>query len=400
MAGKWTRRRFLQAAAGFLAAAAGLDGWGEARAAGPAPGPGALPWPPLPFPAPSPAARSPVGRWLLGKPVVAVVRASSYRPEEVRAAMAEAVELVGGLGDVVRPGARVGIKVNLTQPQHPAETGVTTSPAVVEALVQELYRAGAAEVWIVEGLFRPDAYQLCGFATVGERTGARLVNSDRLEPPKNFLYISTRSRLVYPALAFHPAYVTFDVLVSAAKLKCHEVAGVTLSLKNLFGAVPLSLYRGQASFRNQLHEPAPWSRVPRVILDLNTACPIHLALIDGIVGLEGGAGTWNPAVRPVPSRVLILGKNAVAADAVGAALMGFDPQAQYPRPPFVNGESHLLLAQAWGLGPLDLTDIELKVGSGVQRFEQLVVPYRPPARDGRVPPTFVPGPLSIAQSEA
>ncbi|MDI3279876.1 MAG: DUF362 domain-containing protein [Bacillota bacterium] len=394
MAELWTRRRFLQAAGGLLAAAAGLDGLDATRASGPAPGSSALPRPPLPFPAPSPAARSPAGKWLLGKPVVAVVRASSYRPEEVRAAVAEAVELVGGLADVVRPGARVGIKVNLTQPQHPAETGVTTSPAVVEALVQELYRAGAAEVWIVEGLFRPDAYRLCGFAEVAERTGARLLDSDRPDPPRKFLYVSTRSRLVYPALAFHPAYVSFDVLVSAAKLKCHEVAGVTLSLKNLFGAVPLSLYRDRASFRNQLHEPAPWSRVPLVILDLNTAFPIHLSLIDGIVGLERGAGTWNPAVRPVPSRVLILGKNAVAADAVGTALMGFDPQAQYPRPPFVNGESHLQLAQAWGLGPLDLAEIQLRVGSGVQRFEQLVVPYRPPARDGRVPATFVPGLIS------
>jgi uncharacterized protein (DUF362 family) len=65
-----------------------------------------------------------------------------------------------------------------------------------------------------------------------------------------------------------------------------------------------------------------------VILDLNRARPVHLALIDGIKTAEGGdapRGSFNP-VQP---GVLIAGKDPVAADAVATAAMGFDPTVEF-----------------------------------------------------------------------
>lgn len=324
-------------------------------------------------------------------PVVAVVRASSYQRQEIFSAVSRALSLVEGLDDLIHPGARVGIKVNLTELGHTAEEGITTSPLIVEALITEVQKAGASKVWVLEGLGQvPDGFVRQGFTSVASRTGAQLVDTDR-SPAGGFISLATGSQLVYPRVTLHPLYTDLDVFISVAKMKCHELTGVTLSLKNLVGILPTPLYSGGASWRVLLHGQDPWRRIPRIIIDLATTRPIHLAVIDGVIGLERGAGSWNPRTRPVPSGVIIVSKNAVAADAVATALMGFDPQAQYPVSPFVNAENHLRLAEAFQLGPSSLARIEVRTDPP-QPLSNWKRSYHPPARDGRVPPEFRPWP--------
>jgi hypothetical protein len=57
--------------------------------------------------------------------------------------------------------------------------------------------------------------------------------------------------------------------------------------------------------------------------------------------------------------VLVAGKDAVATDAVAAAVMGFDPAADYPATPFLRGDSHLNLAHGLGLGTNRLGEIAI-----------------------------------------
>lgn len=47
---------------------------------------------------------------------------------------------------------------------------------------------------------------------------------------------------MFSALDLNQAYEDTDVMVSLAKMKNHLTAGVTLSMKNLFGITPNSLY--------------------------------------------------------------------------------------------------------------------------------------------------------------
>src|SRR2546430_12978193 len=91
-----------------------------------------------------------------------------------------------------------------------------------------------------------------------------------------------------------------DVMVPRAKPKNHITAGVTLSMKNLFGLTPNSLYGDEAgdesatAGRGPIHNPIgfeqiqlpglengitstdPTWRVPRTIVDIYGARPIHL----------------------------------------------------------------------------------------------------------------------------
>jgi uncharacterized protein (DUF362 family) len=144
-------------------------------------------------------------------------------------------------------------------------------------------------------------------------------------------------------------------------------------MKNLVGIVPVSHYRlgGDHWWRSALHgaDHETPSRIPRVIVDLNRARPVHLAVIDGIMTGEGGEAPRG-TFAPVAPGILIAGKNAVATDAVAAATMGFDPLAEPPTPPFLRGDNHLSLARSLGLGTNRLEEISV-VGASIDdvRFQ-------------------------------
>jgi uncharacterized protein (DUF362 family) len=96
-----------------------------------------------------------------------------------------------------------------------------------------------------------------------------------------------------------------------------------------------------------------------VVADLVAARPIHLAIIDGVHTMTGGEGPWATGRRHVQPRLLIAGTNCVATDAVGMALMGFDPMADRGTPPFETSDSTLRLAEQLGVGTRDLNQIEV-----------------------------------------
>jgi uncharacterized protein (DUF362 family) len=100
-------------------------------------------------------------------------------------------------------------------------------------------------------------------------------------------------------------------------------------------------------------------RIPRIISDIVAARPIHLAIVDAIDTMTGGEGPWIRAVNPVHPGLLIAGLNPVNTDAVGAALMGFDPMAVRGTAPFETCDSTLLLAEQHGIGTRDLRRIEV-----------------------------------------
>jgi uncharacterized protein (DUF362 family) len=104
--------------------------------------------------------------------------------------------------------------------------------------------------------------------------------------------------------------------------------------------------------------------VPRIIADICAARPIDLAIIDGITSMSGGEGPWCGQVaelKVTTPGVLITGLNAVSADAVGTAVMGYDnPRAARGVKPFGICDNHLLLAEQAGLGTADLSQIDVR----------------------------------------
>jgi uncharacterized protein (DUF362 family) len=316
---------------------------------------------------------------------VAIARLANYDRSAVRQQVRNLIDDLGGLGDIIGPGDRVAIKVNLTGgagvPPLPGVTAVEsyiTHPEVVRALGELVRDAGAGQVFIVEGVYDAQSYPLWGYEEVAQALNATLIDLNVPQPYADFVSVPVGNDwFVYDAYTVHPLLQEVDAFVSVAKMKCHWSCGITLSMKNLIGMVPVTRYRCGPDhlYRSDFHAcDGDFSlRLPGAVVDLNRVRPIHLALIDGIKTAEAGEGPWIQGIGPAQPGLLVAGKNAVATDAVTAAVMGFEPAAAYPSAPFLRSQNHLSLASQSGLGPHRLEDIQV-VGAAI---EDVRYPFRP-----------------------
>ena len=318
---------------------------------------------------------------------VAIGKAHAYDTELIRKIVRDMVDNLGGLGDVVSKGDRVAIKTNLTGGVNAANTyldpieSYLTHPEVVRALGELVLDAGAKELFIVEAVYEWPSYVLWGYEELAEDLGATLIDLNGVEPYSDFATKSVPDGgAVYPNFIFNHILEDVDVFMSVAKMKCHWTAGVTHSLKNLFGLVPAEFYRlsDEHSHRSAFHGPTDetaGNRVPRIIVDLNKTRPVHFALIDGITTVDGGEGPWLQTFSKTlltPS-VLFAGKNPVATDAVATAAQGFDPAAASMTVPFVRSDNHLELARKAKLGTNRLEEIAI-VGHSI---DDVKMDFRP-----------------------
>jgi uncharacterized protein (DUF362 family) len=230
-----------------------------------------------------------------------------------------------GLKDTVRRGIdlcgldvkdrSVLLKPNLVE-FDPAGV-INTHPDLIAATVEAFRSAGAREVLVGEGPgHRRDNEYLLDASGLGyalRDVGARYIdfNTDRVRE------VPLRSRFTDLGSLYLPeTLLDADLIVSMPKLKTHKWVGATLSMKNMFGIVPGSVYGWP---KNVLH----WHGVGASIIDINAALTIpRFNIVDGIIGMEGNGPIQGDARQ---SGVLVFGEDAVAVDATCARLMGLDP---------------------------------------------------------------------------
>lgn len=292
------------------------------------------------------------------RPSVRWDRDAYRKPATSRVAILEARSYQTSLEDIIRhgihlfkldlKGKRIVLKPNLVE--FDPKGVINTHPAVIEAAIASFRSLGAREVVVAEGPGhrRDNEYLLTasGIYDVINEHRVRYVdlNTDDVRRTKLRSSFTNLSELYLPETLFNA-----DLLVSMPKLKTHHWAGVTLSLKNMFGVVPGSVYGWP---KNALH----WAGIHRSILDINSSLPIpQFAIVDGIVGMEGNGPLQGQAKQ---SGVLILGDDLVAVDATAARLMKIEPRKI----------EYLEIADRF-LGNISHERIEL-VGEQLERFQQ------------------------------
>jgi uncharacterized protein (DUF362 family) len=247
----------------------------------------------------------------------------------------------------------------------------------VGALAGMLLDLGAAELSIVDGLGDETSFLKWGYADMAKPLGAKLIDLCKPDPYADFKFFPVGpASYIYDHFQLNGVLDEFDAFISVGKMKCHSIAGVTLSLKNLIGLAPISRYRNSPdeNDRSALHGNAQFdTRLPRVIVDLNRARRVDFALIDGIITAEGGAGPWDAGLTQIRPGLLVASKDPVAADAVAAALMGFDPAAKGGTEPFRHADNHLALAHTSKLGTNQLSEI----GIAGRAIRELTVNFKP-----------------------
>jgi len=345
---------------------------------------------------------------------VAVARCPDYEAS-VLPALRKMFDAVGGIGPLVA-GKTVAVKINMTNPlrtrtgHRPAWFTRWSHPAVIAAAVNLIGAAGARRIRILEGSYEDDnpleENILQGGwdprVILGAAKNVEMENTDSLGLGKKYERLSVPGGgAVYPSFDCNHSYVECDVMVSIAKLKEHQSAGVALSLNNMIGITPATVYGDAAGFEEPAQRPfgrrgmfhtgrrQPSSsvpadrdpdspreagyRIPRITVDIVKARPIDLAIIDGIetqTSAEGAAPEPGSrrAIQLVKPGLLVAGFNPVCTDAVAAALMGFDPAADRGTAPFETCDSTLRLAEEAGIGTRDLARIEV-VGAQVRTLQ-------------------------------
>jgi len=314
------------------------------------------------------------------KPIVAIAKAANYDPKLIRQQLVKLLDSIGGISDVLAHGNRVAIKTNLTGGTSSAPLpGISeiesylTHPEIVGAMVELLRDAGAKDVFVVEAVYEKESWPHYGYEEMAKKLGVTLVDLNYAEPYKDFAKTSPGTNpFIYEDFTFNPILNEIDAFVSISKMKCHNVLGVTHTMKNLVGLVPYRFYTLNANdkYRSGFHGQASEmkKRLPSVVMDLNRARPVNLSIIDGILTTEGGEGPWITALTPIKPGIILAGKNPVATDAVATAAMGFDPTSDYPDEPFVNGYNHLNMAAQLGMGTNKLDEIKV-VGASVDEVK-------------------------------
>lgn len=246
---------------------------------------------------------------------------------------------LGELGfgrDHVR-GKSVLLKPNLVEPSADAPH-INTHPEFVRAVIEVMRHFDAREVFVAEGPGHCRDTDLVleqsGFRDMLKHSKTQFIdlNHDDVFSVKNRLAFTSISEFQLP-LALKRA----DLVVSLPKMKTHHWAGVTLSMKNLFGVMPGICYGWP---KNVLHQAG----IPQSILDITAAVRPHLAIVDGIIGMDGDGPIMG---SPKAAGVIVMGTSLPAVDATATRLMGLEPM----RIPY-------LLAASGRLGPIKASHIE------------------------------------------
>ena len=249
----------------------------------------------------------------------------------------EALEMADAQ-DALSENRPVLIKPNYINARHPS-TGITTDSRVIEGVVGFLKQHGVEGIVIGEGSGHSDtftAFRNAGVDALAERWGVKLVDLNKDEfievhPPTPLAL--KRAKIAKTALE--------SVIISVPKLKLHRMTGVTLSIKNMMGTM---------TPKGSMHR-----NLSKNIADLASIAKPSIAVIDGIIAGEGHETSGNP----IEMNLVIAGRDPVAVDAVGAAVMGVSPETV----------KHLRYAEQKGLGTCNLNQIEV-VGETIERVRR------------------------------
>ncbi len=214
-------------------------------------------------------------------------------------------------------GKRVLVKPNLIDviDHYP----VTTAPEVIAGVLDILIELGAGEITVGGGsFFRREMgpiVEKIGLGSVLNSRGVPFVDLNYDDPQPVEVrdgWLRRSQRLWLP----HHARQA-DLIISVPKLKTHHWSGVTISMKNLFGIVPSSRYGWP---KNMLHI----NGIPASIIGVYQSLPPVVAVVDGIVGMEGDGPLFG---TPVQHGLLAVGRDPLAVDIICTRLMGFSPES-------------------------------------------------------------------------
>ncbi|MFC1873794.1 DUF362 domain-containing protein [Chloroflexota bacterium] len=278
------------------------------------------------------------------KSLVSIVKGPGEPGEkEIDASVRKAIDLVGGLADIISSGDIVLIKPNLVNASHP-DTGATTDPRVCKSIANMVKELGAKPI-IAEssciGVDTEEAFNVAGYGKLRDE-GFEVIDLKREETIRVPIPKGKSVKEVYlPKVVFDA-----NIVISVPTMKTHGQAKATLSLKNMKGILP-------DIFKRKFHLTFG---IFQGVADLCTVISPALAVVDGIIAQEG---LGSPHSIPVEMDLVVAGKDPVAVDTITCMIMGFEP-----------GENEIVNAAVKsGIGIADPNKIEV-VGENISAVKR------------------------------
>ncbi len=264
----------------------------------------------------------------------------------------QAVDAVGGLKAVIKDGDRVVVRANACWASKP-DSGVASDPRVVEAFMRlirdetkprELVVADRSSI----GADTTEAFEVSGVGAAALRGGADRVVA--LEKDKRAPVQVPNARVLFKPVHLAQTMLEADKLIYLSKMKTHKLTNISLTMKMNQGS--LDWYDAIRNHGADMHQK---------MVDMLKVMRPHLSVIDGMWPMQGqGPGSPFPEDLIKDFNVLVASRDPVAADTVGATIMGFDAKHEV---------AMLRGAEIEGLGVATLDQIEV-VGTPIDQVRR------------------------------
>jgi uncharacterized protein (DUF362 family) len=257
------------------------------------------------------------------------------RNGEPEALVRKALDVFGGMGAFVKPGANVIIKPNICVAYRSYDQAATTNPWVVGALVKLCFEAGASRVRVMDNPFDGTAQQAYKYSGIQQEVEA---NGGEMEIMSSLKYtkIDIPGGLDFKSTTMYDEILNADVLINVPIAKDHELARLTLGMKNLLGVVQ--------------NRPGFHSNLGQRLADLASLIRPAITVVDAVRILTFGGPTGGDSAAVQKLDTLIVSPDIVATDAYAATLFGLQG----------SDLDYVVAGAAMGLGNSDLTRMKIE----------------------------------------
>ncbi len=222
-------------------------------------------------------------------------------------------------------GMKIALKPNLVL-ARPSHEGATTSPLIVEGIIQYLKEHNLNNISIIEGSWVGDqtsrAFKVCGYERISLKYNVPLIDL-QIDSFQDVSVGDLNLKVCKQALET-------DYLINIPVLKAHCQTLFTCALKNLKGCIPNSEKRRYHSLG--LHKPIAY---------LSKALKVDLNIVDAL----NGDLTFEEGGNPVQMDRIIIGQDPVLVDSYCSSLIGYTKE-DIP---------YLKLAEQLGVGEADFS---------------------------------------------
>ncbi|GAB6100028.1 DUF362 domain-containing protein [Halanaerocella petrolearia] len=245
---------------------------------------------------------------------VSSIECNDYDQQLIIDKVRRSIELLGGIEEFFTPGDTVLLKPNLLSPHSP-EQGITTHPTIVKAVIKLVTEVGGEVIvgessggMMVNQSLTQQAFKETGMEEICQEAGVEFINFDRVATE---ILISPQGE----EIPLPKVLLSSDVIISLPKLKTHSLTLFTGAVKNLYGCIP-------GMKKAEYHKLYPHPReFAGLVVDLFSLVSPDLAIMDGIIGLEGnGPGTTGDTCQ---IGTILASSDLVALDTVAASYLGY-----------------------------------------------------------------------------